>query len=65
MVNSGERKCVTIEILDDSDVESTESVRVRLTVQSFSVLYGSCFVSITDNDSECIIFSHRYNSSPC
>ena len=64
-VNSGERRCITIEILDDSDLESQEKLLVRLTAQSLSVLYGSCYVHITDNDSECNIISHRYNSSPC
>ena len=50
VVNSGERRCITIEILDDSVVESQERLRVRLTARSFSVQYSSCYIYITDND---------------
>ena len=53
MVDSGERRCITIEILDDSDVESQEWLWVYLTAQSFPVTYGYCNIYITDNDSKC------------
>jgi len=53
VVDSGERRCITIEILDDSDVESQEYLCVRLTAQSFPVTYRNCYIYITDNDSKC------------
>jgi len=49
VVNSGERRCITIEILDDSDVESQEYLSVELIAQSFSVR-SSLSIYITDND---------------
>jgi len=55
MVNSGERRCITIEILDDSDVESQESLWVYLAAGPFPVTYSSCYIYITDNDGKCII----------
>ena len=53
VINSGERRCITIEILDDSDVESQEYLLVQLTAQSFPVTYRYCYIYITDNDSKC------------
>ena len=55
MVNSGGRKCITIEILDDSDVESQEQPGEGLTIQSFSVQYGYCNTYSTDNDGKYIM----------
>ena len=55
MVNSGERRCITIEILDDSDVENLEWLRVQLNAQSFPVTNSYCYIYITDNDGKCII----------
>ena len=63
VVHSGERRCITIEILDDSDVERQESLRVRLTVESFSV-YSSLYIYITDNDGKCITSLYNYNNDP-
>ena len=63
VVNSGERRCITIEVLDDSDVESQESLRVRLTAQSFSVR-SSLNIYITDNDGRCIINLYNYKTDP-
>ena len=62
MVNSGERRCITIQILDDSDVESQERLRVRLTAQPYPVQYSNSYtdVYITDNDGKCITISHSY-----
>ena len=75
MVNSGERRCITIEILDDSDVESREQLSVRLTVESFFVRFQDCSIYITDNDGKSIlltmmvsvsslIFLHNYTPDP-
>ena len=55
MVNSGERRCITIEILDDSDVETREYLFMQLTTQLFPVQYSHCYIYITDNDGKCII----------
>ena len=63
MVNSGERWCITIEILDDSDVEGLEWLRVQLDAQSFPGLYGYCTIYITDNDGKSIITLHNYKLS--
>ena len=50
MVDSGERRCITIEILDDSDLEGLEWLRVQLTAQSFPVTNSYCNIYITDNE---------------
>jgi len=63
VVNSGERRCITVEILDDSLVESQESLLVYLTAQSFSVR-RSLNIYITDNDGKCIISLYNYNPDP-
>jgi len=55
VVNSGERWCITIEILDDLDVEGLEWLRVQLNAQSFPVTNSYCNIYITDNDGKCII----------
>ena len=63
VVNSGERRCITVEILDDSLVESQESLWVYLTVESFSV-HDGLIIYITDNDGKCITSLYNVNLDP-
>ena len=64
MVNSGERRCITIQILDDSVVERQEYLRVRLTARPFPVQHRSCYIYITDNDSKCHQFAYLSQATP-
>ena len=50
---SGEKRCTSIEILDDAIVEkNTENIRVQFMTSPFSASLSDAYIWIQDNDGE-------------